>query len=122
MDHMEEVGSHDSFSLSLSLCREGLVCGPSSGFNLKGLYQFIARRKTDGSLAELAGEDGELHCVFLCCDLPYQYINEYFDKLGAEYFPTINNEVSSQRSLGVCDGKLTEFLALDQGGPSQVRR
>ena len=89
---MEEVGSHDSFSLSLSLCREGLVCGPSSGFNLKGLYQFIDKRKADGSLAELAGEDGEIHCVFLCCDLPYQYINEYFDKLGAEHFPTIHNE------------------------------
>jgi hypothetical protein len=30
------VGSKDSFSLSLRLCREGLVCGPSSGFNLQG--------------------------------------------------------------------------------------
>lgn len=95
MDHIEEVGSHDSFSLSLDLCREGLVCGPSSGFNLKGLYKFIERRKAEGSLSELAGEDGEIHCVFLCCDLPYQYINEYFDKLGAEYFPSIHNEVSA---------------------------
>ncbi|KAL2111855.1 hypothetical protein VUR80DRAFT_9148 [Thermomyces stellatus] len=92
VDHIEEVGSHDSFSLSLDLCREGLVCGPSSGFNLKGLYKFIERRKAEGSLSELAGEDGEIHCVFLCCDLPYQYINEYFDKLGAEYFPSIHNE------------------------------
>jgi hypothetical protein len=98
VDHIEEVGSHDSFSLSLSLCREGLVCGPSSGFNLKGLYQFLAARKADGSLAQLAGEDGEIHCVFLCCDLPYQYINEYFDKLGPEYFPTIHNEVGAQQS------------------------
>ncbi|EGO61136.1 hypothetical protein NEUTE1DRAFT_76914 [Neurospora tetrasperma FGSC 2508] len=105
VDHIEEVGSHDSFSLSLSLCREGLVCGPSSGFNLKGLYQFIARRKADGSLAELAGEDGEIHCVFLCCDLPYQYINEYFDKLGAEYFPTIHNEHLTKVDLYRYDDK-----------------
>ncbi|KAK3290229.1 tryptophan synthase beta subunit-like PLP-dependent enzyme [Chaetomium fimeti] len=92
VDHLEEVGSHDSFALSLSLCREGLVCGPSSGFNLKGLYKFIARRKADGSLAELAGENGEVHCVFLSCDLPYQYMSEYFERLGAEYFPMIQNE------------------------------
>ena len=28
--------------------------------------------------------EGETHVVFLCCDLPYQYIGEYFDKLGTE--------------------------------------
>lgn len=94
VDHIEEVGSHHSFSLSLDLCRQGLVCGPSSGFNLQGLYQFIEKRKADESLANLRNRDGEIHCVFLCCDLPYQYINEYFDKLGDEYFPTIHNKVT----------------------------
>ena len=93
VDDIEEVGSHDSFSLSLDLCRQGLVCGPSSGFNLQGLYQFIEKRKADGSLGTLRNRDGEIHCVFLCCDLPYQYINEYFDKLGDEHFPTIHNKV-----------------------------
>lgn len=93
VDHIEEVGSHHSFSLSLELCRQGLVCGPSSGFNLQGLYQLIEKRKADGSLANLRNRDGEIHCVFLCCDLPYQYINEYFDKLGDEHFPTIHNKV-----------------------------
>ncbi|KAI1099340.1 tryptophan synthase beta subunit-like PLP-dependent enzyme [Jackrogersella minutella] len=92
VEHIEEVGSHDSFSLSLDLCREGIVCGPSSGFNLQGLFQFIERQKAAGTLSNLAGEDGEIHCVFLCCDLPYQYINEYFDKLGSEHFPSITNE------------------------------
>ncbi|KAI0835877.1 tryptophan synthase beta subunit-like PLP-dependent enzyme [Hypoxylon sp. FL0890] len=92
IDHIEHVGSHDSFSLSLDLCREGIVCGPSSGFNLKGLFQFIEKQKAAGTLQNLAGADGEIHCVFLCCDLPYQYINEYFDKLGSGYFPSITNE------------------------------
>ncbi|KAI1463432.1 tryptophan synthase beta subunit-like PLP-dependent enzyme [Daldinia caldariorum] len=95
VDHIEEVGSHDSFSLSLDMCREGIVCGPSSGFNLKGLFQFIEKQKAAGKLEEYAGEDGEIHCVFLCCDLPYQYINEYFDKLGPEYFPSITNEAQA---------------------------
>lgn len=36
IDTMEEVGSAESYSLSLALSREGLVCGPSSGFNLQG--------------------------------------------------------------------------------------
>lgn len=36
VDAIEEVGSKDAFSLSLQLCREGLICGPSSGFNLQG--------------------------------------------------------------------------------------
>ncbi|EXK43964.1 cysteine synthase A [Fusarium oxysporum f. sp. lycopersici 4287] len=91
VDHIEEVDSHNSFSMSLDLCRNGIVCGPSSGFNLKGLYQLIEKRKAEGTLSDLAGPDGTVNCVFLCCDLPYQYINEYFDKLGESYFPSIKN-------------------------------
>lgn len=93
VDHIEHVGSKDSFQLSLDLCRQGIVCGPSSGFNLSGLYQFIERRRAEGTLAELAdAAAGEVHCVFLCCDLPYQYIGEYFDKLGDAAFPPIRND------------------------------
>jgi rhodanese-related sulfurtransferase len=102
VDHIEEVGSKDSFSLSLDLCRQGIVSGPSSGFNLKGLYQFIEKRKINGSLASLAGQDGEIHCVFLCCDLPYQYINDYFSTLGEEHFPAIHNEVGLLNRVAWC--------------------
>lgn len=93
VDQIEEVGSHDSYSLSLDLIREGIVCGPSSGFNLQGLFQLVEKRKADGTLGELAGPDGEIHCAFLCCDLPYQYISEYFEKLEDSYFSPITNEV-----------------------------
>ncbi|KAI1454179.1 tryptophan synthase beta subunit-like PLP-dependent enzyme [Annulohypoxylon moriforme] len=99
VDHIEEVGSHDSFSLSLDLCREGIVCGPSSGFNLQGLFQFVEKQKAAGTLQNFAGEDGEIHCVFLCCDLPYQYINEYFDKLSPQHFPSIKNEALTKVDL-----------------------
>jgi cysteine synthase/rhodanese-related sulfurtransferase len=92
VDVVEEVGEQDSYSLSMQLSREGLVCGPSSGFNLQGLYQFLSKRKAAGTLDELRNGDGEIHCVFLCCDLPYQYIGEYFTKLGTEQFPSIRNE------------------------------
>lgn len=62
-----------------------------------GLYQFIEKRKRANTMSELAGDDGLIHCVFICCDLPYQYINEYFTKLGPQHFHPIQNQVSSQR-------------------------
>lgn len=93
VDVIEEVNSPDSYSWSLDLCRDGIVCGPSSGFNLKGLFQMLEKRKTNGTLSEIAGPDGLVHSVFLCCDLPYQYISEYFQALGPEKFHPIQNEV-----------------------------
>lgn len=96
IDAMEEVGSKESYTLSLALSREGLVCGPSSGFNLQGLYQFIEKRKAAGTLSELTDQNGEINCVFLCCDLPYQYINEYFDKLDESQFqPIVNHKLTA---------------------------
>ncbi|KAG9233284.1 tryptophan synthase beta subunit-like PLP-dependent enzyme [Amylocarpus encephaloides] len=83
VDEVEEVNSHDSFSMSLQLCRNGLVCGPSSGFNLCGLLKYLKRVKEEGKLEGMKVEK-EVHAVFLCCDLPYQYIGEYFEKLGTE--------------------------------------
>ncbi|KAL5601884.1 hypothetical protein FOVSG1_004701 [Fusarium oxysporum f. sp. vasinfectum] len=123
VDHIEEVDSHNSFSMSLDLCRNGIVCGPSSGFNLKGLYQLIEKRKAEGTLSDLAGPDGTINCVFLCCDLPYQYINEYFDKLGESYFPSIKNEDLLEVDLYRYDEKwersaseaLDAFFDVDRG-------
>lgn len=97
VDALEEVGSKDSFSLSLDLTRQGIVCGPSSGFTLKGLLQQLESRKKQGTLSQLADASGEIKCVFICCDLPYQYLNEYFDKLGPEKFKPLHNEVSCHR-------------------------
>ncbi|KAL1636997.1 hypothetical protein SLS58_009523 [Diplodia intermedia] len=92
IDTLEEVGSTESYALSLALSREGLVCGPSSGFNLQGLYQFIEKRKAAGTLSSLAdAATGDIACVFLCCDLPYQYIDEYFAALPPTTFHPITN-------------------------------
>ena len=44
IDALEEVGSVDSYALSLALTRQGLICGPSSGFNLKGKRCFQGGR------------------------------------------------------------------------------
>jgi cysteine synthase A len=116
VDTIEEVGSLESYTLSLNLCREGLVCGPSSGFNLQGLFQTLGKRKVEKTLAELSGPDGKIHCVFLCCDLPYQYIGEYFQKLGDEQFHPIRNEVNTRFMTcwrNCTHRKLTYSSALD---------
>lgn len=116
VDAIEEIGSKEAFGMSLKLCREGLICGPSSGFNLQGsidndvirtslthtgLLNYLSRRKAAGTLNEIAGPYGLTHCAFICCDLPYQYVDDYFDKLDDASFHPIRNEVSSRRMSSV---------------------
>lgn len=81
VDDVEEVGTVDSFRFSLELCRHGLIVGPSSGFALKGLLQYI--KKTNLKNAT---------CVFMCADSPLPYLNEYFEYLDEGDFPKIENE------------------------------
>lgn len=59
-----------------------------------GLFNYIEKLKTAGALGSLAGRDGLIDCAFICCDLPYQYVDEYFDKLGDTAFHPIHNHVS----------------------------
>ncbi|KAF8918677.1 tryptophan synthase beta subunit-like PLP-dependent enzyme [Mucidula mucida] len=85
----EHVSSIDSYAQSLELCRQGLLCGPSSGLALKGLYQYLEKMKTEGRLDALRGADGFVSCAFICCDLPFLYISEYFSKLAPSAFPPV---------------------------------
>lgn len=86
----------DSYRMSMQLSREGLIAGPSSGEALHGLLRYIAQVKEAGQLEQLADETtGEISCVFTCSDLPYQYLPGYFERLGADEFPRIENEVRS---------------------------
>lgn len=92
VDSLEEVGTVDLYKASLELCRHGLVVGPSSGFALKGLYQYLERVKAEGKLDALRNEKGLVECVFICCDTPYPYLNEYFAYLDESEFPPIENQ------------------------------
>lgn len=102
VDGLEEVGAKESYSLSLDLTRQGIVCGPSSGFTLQGLFQRLEKKKQDGTLSQLAGPNGDINCVFICSDLPYQYLNEYFQNLGPEKFSPLKNEVRQKASHKAC--------------------
>lgn len=93
VDSIVECGSEESFTKSLQLTRNGLVCGPSSGFNLVGLLRHLERKQAEGTLDDLRDTStGLIDCAFLCCDLPYQYISEYFDKVPASEFHSIKNQ------------------------------
>lgn len=67
----------------------------------KGLLNYLEGQKSAGTLSNLAGGDGLINCVFVCCDLPYQYIDEYFDKVESEAFHPIRNHVSVAVQAGV---------------------
>jgi hypothetical protein len=92
--YVEEVGSVVSYHLSSQLSREGLICGPSSGMALQGLFNRLGKAKAAGSLGNYRDENGLISCVFLCCDLPYQYMDGYFDRLDAEEIHPIMDSVS----------------------------
>jgi cysteine synthase len=76
------------------LSREGFICGPSSGMALQALLHVLQKAKDESRLSEFAGADGKVHAVFTCCDLPYQYMDNYARKLGPTAFAPIGNAVS----------------------------
>ncbi|KAI2619471.1 tryptophan synthase beta subunit-like PLP-dependent enzyme [Hypomontagnella submonticulosa] len=91
VDKVEVVDSLQSYRMSMQLSREGLICGPSSGMALQALLNFLHRVKDEGRLTEYVGPDGQVSAVFPCCDLPYQYMDNYFKKLDSSHFHPINN-------------------------------
>ncbi|KAK0535943.1 hypothetical protein OC835_002214 [Tilletia horrida] len=96
IDAMEWVGSQEAFTLSMQLCRTGLLVGPSSGFNLQGLLQRLSTLKEAGELDQLRHRkengDDSINAVFICCDGPFQYIEEYFSKVDAKEFLPIDDD------------------------------
>lgn len=92
VDYIREIGTKESFEASLSLCRAGLMVGPSAGFALVGLLEFIKEQKRLGRLDNFKNKNGEIVAVFICPDSPLPYLEEYFEYLDDSYFPKIENE------------------------------
>ena len=126
-DSVKEIESIQAYRLSMALSREGLICGPSSGMALKGLLDFIQEQKDSGRLDHCAEpETGQISCVFLCCDLPYQYMDTYFKKLGPDDFHAITNlnlrhidqgqydprwELTTKEAIALNKGKIFKILS-----------
>lgn len=76
-DHLVEVGAAASFEQSVRLCRSGVMAGPSSGFALAGLLQFLGARKASFELDQLRNRNGDVLAVFTCGDTPLPYLDQY---------------------------------------------
>ena len=92
VDHIRQVVTADAYRKSMELSRRGIVVGPSSGFSLAGLLDYLAERRKDNGLDDLRNEDGEVICTFICPDGPMPYLDEYFKYLEPSDFPKIENE------------------------------
>jgi hypothetical protein len=60
--------------------------GPSSGFALAGLLQFLQVRAESSALDELRNAAGEVYAVFICGDTPLPYLDKYSTHLDASDF------------------------------------
>jgi cysteine synthase A len=92
LDHVEQAETPESYRLSMEMSRLGLLVGPSSGLCLSGLLQHLQKSKDGGRLDALRNADGEVLCVFVCCDGPLAYLDEYAKYVAPEHFPGIRNE------------------------------
>lgn len=119
VDYVQEVSTTDAYAQSLALCRRGVVVGPSSGFALQGLIDFIKNALSEGSLDKFRNVKGEVLAVFVCCDSPFPYVEEYFKYLDASYFPSVINEQLLTHSPLV---KQTDRLAVEELGCLQAYR
>lgn len=91
-DDVVEIGTVESYSQSLNLCRHGLLVGPSTGFNLKGLFKSLLNKKELGGLDSLRNGKGFINAIVIACDTPFPYFDEYFYYLDSDEFPEIENE------------------------------
>ncbi len=73
------------------MIRHGIVVGPSSGFALAGLLNFLKKQKENNMLKALANKNGIVNAVFICCDSPYPNLKDYFQYLDKSNFPEIDN-------------------------------
>jgi cysteine synthase len=92
VDDIQKVTTTDAYRNSLQLSRRGIVVGPSAGFALAGLLQYLVEKKKAGALDSLRERNGEIQCVFICPDSPIPYLDEYPKYLKASDFPAIHNE------------------------------
>ncbi len=95
VDVIERIETADSYRLSLDMSRRGIIVGPSSGFALAGLLQYLGDLKGKNALDEVRDEEsGDVVCVFPCPDGPMPYLDEYFKYLDGSHFPPIRNEAA----------------------------
>ncbi len=75
VDKEVPVATEPAFETSLKLIREGLFVGPSTGMQLAGILETLAKLKKEKKLKK------NTNVVFVACDTMFPYIDEYFKVL-----------------------------------------
>lgn len=108
------VNERDSYAHSLKLIRAGLLVGPSAGFAYAGALRQLDRMVETGTIESLRGR----HVVFIAPDSMFPYLDEYFEVLGDNVFPVVNDQSSglpyreaAQELAGVAELTVDELLA-----------
>lgn len=99
---VQEVGTVESFKKSLELSRSGLMVGPSSGFALVGLLNYLSQQTFETNEEKIA--------VFICPDSPMPYLDEYFEFLDKADFPAIENEHLLKKKLDMKSTKIPDSI------------
>lgn len=130
IDHLQTVSTSAAYVRSLELCRAGLLVGPSSGFALQGVFDFIKQAKENKTLQRYKNKQGEIVVVFLCCDTPFPYVEEYFEHVDVTHFPeVVNAHLLAHAQVGQQGGytPVPEYTALHayelvyEESPARVR-
>lgn len=79
VDYKIFMDTKSSYYYSLLLIREGLFCGPSSGFALAGLINFL--KNNLDKFKYILDKKGYINCVFISPDTFLPYIDNYFEVL-----------------------------------------
>ena len=87
------VNEHDSYAASLALIRQGLLVGPSAGFAYQGLLRVLESYVKSGKITQLAGK----HAVFIAPDSCFPYVSDYFEVLGDDAFPAIDDHTDGKQ-------------------------
>ncbi|MDE1941322.1 MAG: pyridoxal-phosphate dependent enzyme [Patescibacteria group bacterium] len=87
IDDSVEIGSKESYRMSLRLIRKGFLAGPSSGLALAGLHRCLRRYLGDHTLHErLVDDRGEIIAVVVFPDTFFPYAEKYSVFLDREDF------------------------------------
>jgi len=69
------IATRPAFEMSLKLIREGIFVGPSTGMQLAGILETLAKLKKEKKLKK------NTNAVLIACDTMFPYIEDYFTVL-----------------------------------------
>jgi cysteine synthase len=121
VDAVVEVETKESFRQSLNLFRAGIMGGPSSGFALAALLDFIETAETCKTLDELRNSDGDVYAVFICGDTPFPYLDKYSTHLDLSDIPSVMysepSRAAASASAARRQDRVQENVEVGQHGP-----